>query len=85
MNIKSLKCPECGAPIQADVSQSVFYCSHCGCKLCIEDQSQELIKEKELEHEITLKKMEDKQGNIYLGILVAIFLILFITLLLRTS
>ena len=84
MNIKSLKCPECGAPIQADVSQSVFYCSHCGCKLCIEDQTQEVIKEKELEHEITLKKMDDKKQYIYLAILIVLFLIVFIPFLIRT-
>jgi len=88
MNIKSLKCPDCGAPLNDNVSKGIIYCSHCGSKLIIEEQNDNIIKakikEKELYQELELNKLNNKKHFIYTGILLALFIILFLTLLLRS-
>ena len=74
MELKKLKCPECGANFESD--EKVSFCSHCGAKLYFDDGTKNLIihykteditriKEKEIElnREIELKKM--KEDKIY--------------------
>ena len=35
MNIKSIKCPECGANVYTESDESTVFCSHCGTQLSI--------------------------------------------------
>ena len=67
MEVKSLKCPSCGAIIECN--EKVSFCSYCGAKLFIDDGSKNIninlknedvskIKEIEAKKEIELKRIE---------------------------
>ena len=38
MKLKSMRCPDCGANLNVDPSSDVWYCSHCGTKIYVEDE-----------------------------------------------
>jgi len=69
MEIKKLKCPECGANFESD--EKVSFCSYCGAKLYFDDGTKTVnynyktedvakIKEIETNKEIELKKWKDR-------------------------
>lgn len=75
MEIKKLKCPECGANFESD--EKVSFCSHCGAKLYFDDGTKTVnynynyktedvakIKEIEVNKELELnKRQEEKKEN----------------------
>lgn len=74
MEIKKLKCPECGANFESD--EKVSFCSHCGAKLYFDDGTKDInynynyktedvakIKEVEANKEIELKRMEESSRS----------------------
>lgn len=69
MQLKKLRCPECGANFESD--EKVSFCSHCGAKLFFDDGNKNInynyktedvakIKEIEANKEIELKQMKEK-------------------------
>lgn len=84
MEIKSLKCPSCGANIE--VNDDISFCSYCGTKLYLDNITKNIninyknedvakIKEIEANKEIELKKIEDKKTRS-----VDVLFIMFLTL-----
>ncbi len=97
MEIKSLKCPECGANID---NINASFCSYCGAKLLLDDGSKNIvyktedvakIKEVELNREIELNKIKTNSrfvdNKFMLGILFSFgtIIIVFIAMLIYGS
>lgn len=73
MELKKLKCPECGANFESD--EKVSFCSHCGAKLYFDDGTRNInysyknedvakIREIEVNKELELnKRQEEKKSN----------------------
>ena len=73
MELKTLKCPECGAKIESDAK--ISFCSYCGAKLYFDDGTKTInynyktedmakIKEIEVNRELELnKRQEEKKSN----------------------
>ena len=75
MELKKLKCPECGANFESD--EKVSFCSYCGAKLYFDDGTRNInynynyktediakIREIEVNRELELnKRQEEKKGN----------------------
>lgn len=94
MEIKKLKCPECGANFESN--QKVSFCSYCGAKLFFDDGTKTInynyktedvakIREIEVNRELELnKRQEEKKGNknflIGMILFIAIFIIGFASL-----
>lgn len=61
MNIKSVKCPNCGAVVDIKDGFSNVYCKFCGSQLVVEEENDTLIvakvRVKEIEHETERTKM----------------------------
>lgn len=91
MEVKTLRCPECGAIFEA--SDKISFCSHCGAKLYFDDGTQEInynynfknedvakIKEIEVNKELELDKRKNeirasKSSTVGIVIFIAIFII----------
>ena len=62
MEIKSLKCPNCGSALDKTDELDVYFCEHCHIKMQITGLDKEFYKEriktKEFEHEERLKEKE---------------------------
>lgn len=96
MELKKLRCPECGANFESD--EKVSFCSHCGAKLYFDDGTKNInynynyktedmakIKEIEVNRELELnKRQEEKKSNknflIGMILFIAIFIIGFASL-----
>ena len=94
MELKKLKCPECGANFESD--EKVSFCSYCGAKLFFDDVTKTInynyktedvakIREIEVNRELELnKRQEEKKGNknflIGMILFIAIFIIGFASL-----
>lgn len=96
MEIKKLKCPECGANFEGD--DKVSFCSHCGAKLFFDDGTKTInynynyktedlakIREIEVNRELELNKRQEelhsqKKTGIGLILFFAIFIIGFASL-----
>ena len=65
MEMFQLKCPHCGAELEAEDGLETFYCKYCGGKIILEGQSGNVIdakvRIKELEHEKRLREMEIRE------------------------
>lgn len=59
MNIKSIKCPGCGAPIDIDLEKTANFCSACGSKLVIDLDADAFFKEKEKTRRKQIKEEEE--------------------------
>lgn len=81
MQLKKLRCPECGANFESD--EKISFCSHCGTKLFWDDGSKNInihyknediakIKEVEANKEIELEKMKESHGLVEKFVLLAI-------------
>ena len=95
MEIKELKCPECGAKIESD--EKVSFCSHCGAKLYFDDgtrninynyKSEDVTKIREIEANKEIKMQENsifsqKQSLLYILVFIAFFIILIISIILN--
>ena len=46
MNILQIKCPSCGATLEAENNIDTFFCKYCGTKIIVADQNEETIKAK---------------------------------------
>ena len=84
MELKKLKCPECGANFESD--EKVSFCSHCGAKLYFDDGNRNInynyktediakIKEIEMKKEQEVQRRKD-EPKIWIGLLL-FFLICF--------
>lgn len=93
MEIKKLKCPECGANFESD--EKVSFCSHCGAKLFFDDGTKTVnynynyktedvakIKEIEVNKELELNKMKTNSrfvdNKFTLGILLSFAVVIII-------
>ena len=91
MELKILKCPECGASFESD--NKVSFCSHCGAKLFLDDGTKTVnynynyknedvakIKEIEVNKEIQLNKMKENSRFVdqkfLLGVLLFLILVI---------
>ncbi len=74
MELKTLKCPNCGADLEIEDGIDTFYCKYCGHKIVLEGQSdaayEAKAKVKEIEHEekkqkanLDYKKFIEKNDN----------------------
>lgn len=85
MEIKKLRCPECGANFESD--EKVSFCSHCGAKLFLDDGTKTVnynynyktedvakIKEVEANKEIKLESMKESQNLVEKFVLFAILI-----------
>ena len=65
MEMFQLKCPHCGAELEAEDGLETFYCKYCGGKIILEGQSGDVIdakvRIKELEHEKRMLEMKIKE------------------------
>lgn len=91
MEIKKLKCPECGANFESD--EKVSFCSHCGAKLFFDDgtktvnynyRTEDIAKIKEVEANKEIKMQENnimlqKQGVLFILLFVTFIIILIIS------
>lgn len=48
MQVKVLKCPECGANLEIEDGRTSCFCQYCGCKIIIEDGKQEYTTNKNI-------------------------------------
>lgn len=96
MELKKLKCPECGANFESD--EKVSFCSHCGAKLFFDDGTKNInynynyktedvakIREIEVNRELELNKRQELSRDgikFALGVilLIAIFVIYFMSI-----
>lgn len=96
MELKKLKCPECGANFESD--EKVSFCSHCGAKLFFDDGTKNInynynyktedvakIREIEVNRELELNKRQELSRDgikFALGVilLIAFFVILFMSI-----
>ena len=96
MELKKLKCPECGANFESD--EKVSFCSHCGSKLFFDDGTKNInynynyktedvakIREIEVNRELELNKRQELSRDgikFALGVilLIAIFVIYFMSI-----
>lgn len=88
MELKKLRCPECGANFESN--EKVSFCSHCGAKLFFDDGTKTInynyktedvakIKEVEANKEIELnKRQEESRSQKKVGIGLIIFFAIFI-------
>lgn len=62
----SIKCPECGAPLDVEEGRQQIFCSYCGSKIMIQNDNEYIyrhideaqIKQAEVDRTVQLKKME---------------------------
>lgn len=96
MQLKKLRCPECGANFESD--EKVSFCSHCGAKLFLDDGTKTVnynynyktedvakIKEIEVNRELELNKRQETKNsnkNFLIGtvLFIAIFIMGFVIL-----
>lgn len=88
MELKILKCPECGASFESN--DKVSFCSHCGTKLFFDDGTQNInynykmedvakIKEIEVNKELELnKRQEELRSQKKVGLGLILFFVIFI-------
>lgn len=90
MEIKKLKCPECGANFESD--EKVSFCSHCGAKLFFDDGTKTVnynynyktedvakIREIEVNRELELnKRQEESCSQKKVGLCMILFFVIFI-------
>lgn len=88
MELKTLKCPECGANFESN--ENVSFCSSCGAKLYFDDGSKNInynikteevakIREIEINKELELnKRQEELRSQKKVGIGLVLFFIIFI-------
>ena len=85
MKLNKLTCPACGAIVTPEDGIETFYCMHCGSKLILEGQSDNVIKEKvrlriveeKLAHErYKMKKQREDEENEAIGTVVLTVLVI---------
>ena len=73
--LESIKCPDCGAPLNFTDEQEYCFCSHCGAQIYKEDVHYDK------RHELKLKKLEnedkqDKRDTILFGLIIVAALVI---------
>ena len=82
IGITSLKCPECGDMVMSAEGKTVAFCSSCGAKLMISNENERVIRRvdeskiKSIENNtlLELKRMEIKQKNKMLRLIISLIL-----------
>lgn len=86
MELKKLKCPECGANFESD--EKVSFCSHCGAKLYFDDGTRNInysyknedvakIREIEVKKELELNKRQEEKKSKKVDFIVFLLTVLF--------
>lgn len=92
IELKSIKCPECGANLSTEDKDTIVYCSYCGARIMISDENEHIyryvdeaeIRRAETERIIKLKELDMVEKSsinkkTYIKIWLGVTIILFIS------
>lgn len=78
MKIIQLKCPKCGAPLEAEDDLEIFFCKYCGQKIILAEQSNaqigakmfgKFLNHREKMHQMKVEEQKRNDRMAWLGIL----------------
>ena len=87
MKITKYKCPECDAPLPTTDESGILKCEHCGAKMYIDMEENQLFKlaEKLIDSKIEKDRFQyiqkEKKSTFYILILVGLFIFLMVLML----